>query len=610
MKRPHGLARVLCAALPLSFALACGGEAPPPPVPPPPVASPPPPVAIADAGAPALVHVQILAFNDFHGNLEPPGGSFGYVTAPRTDPIVARIGEEGGVKSKPGSEAALVPAGGAVYMATLVKKLRAENPNTVVVSAGDLTGASPLLSNIFKDEPTVLVMNEMGLDFEGVGNHDFDRGLPELLRLQHGDGTFPGAKYQYLAANVRDDSSHKPVFPPYAIREFSGAKIAFVGMTLEATPMVSTVSAMKGLTFAPEVETANALVPELEKQGVSAIVVLIHQGGGQGPSGTYDSCEGFAGALTSLLSIADSKDGGPRTLDPAVEVVLSGHNHQAYDCLIDGRIVTSAASYGRLVTKIDLTIDPAARRITEKHARNIAVTRDLPPDPEVARIVARYKERAAPAMERVVGYLKGDILGDRVGGYVSCESPLGDVIADAQLEATRAAGHADIALMNPGGVRTDLVAKAKGKPDFVVTYAEAFEVQPFGNELVTMTLTGAQIHALLDQQFGSERVRILSPSAGLAYSYAYDAATHHGAIDPRSLRLHGRPIEAAKSYRVTVNSFLAMGGDGFAILKEGTQRVTGPSDIDAFTAHLGKASSRKAPLESKFVPRITPDACK
>lgn len=519
----------------------------------------------------ALVQVQLLAFNDFHGNLEAPNGSNGMVGS--------------------------LPVGGAAYLAAHVQRLRAENPRTVVVSAGDLTGASPLLSNLFEDEPSVLVMNRIGLDFEGLGNHDFDRGLPALVRLQK------AATFKYLAANVVLTATHEPVFPPYAIREFSGARVAFIGVTLEGTPGVTAPSAVDGLSFGNEVATVNALVPELRKMNVAAIVLLIHEGAMQARGGTYDSCDGLSGDLLPIL------DG----LSPAVDVVVSGHTHQAYDCVLGGRLVTSAGSYGRLLTKIDLTIDPSLLRVKEKHARNVPVTHDLPPDPEVARLVADYKEKAAPLAGRIVGYLKTDALGSaKLTQSRSCETSLGDLIADAQLAATSdpSKGGADLALMNPGGIRSDLLAKGPGKQDSVITFAEAFEVQPFGNKLVTMTLRGDQLRAVLEAQFVRAEPRILQISSGSSYRYTYDRTTKKGTLDAATIRIHGAVLDPAKSYRVTVNSFLAAGGDGFAMLKEGTARVTGVPDLEALTAYLGKVSSAAAPLDPQHtIGRVEGDGC-
>jgi 5'-nucleotidase len=562
-----------------------------------------PPETTAETNAPVVV--QILAINDFHGNLAPPAGTNGIVVAAADDPIAALPG------TKPIADAgiALVPAGGAAFLATHVAQLRAANPATVVVSAGDLTGASPLLSNIFKDEPSILVMNRLGLDVEAVGNHDFDRGVPELRRLQHGgcslgdcdggasDAGFPGASFTYLAANVIDDAEQKTVFPPYVVRDLGGVKIAIVGETLKGTPSTTLASSVKGLTFADEAKTVNALVPELKKAGAAAIVLVLHQGGQQAPAGTYDSCVGFSGDLVPILD----------ALDPAVDVVVSAHTHQAYDCTLGGRLVTSAGSYGRLVTKIDLSIDRASNRVVGKHARNVAVTRDVPEDPEVQRIVAEYQAKGAAITGRVVGYVKGDFVGSaKAAGTASCETPLGDLIADAQQAAT----HADVAFMNPGGIRADLVAKHEGRPDFALTYAEAFEAQPFGNTLATLTLTGAQIRELLEGQFGARaEPRILQVSKGFSYRYTYDRATRRGSVD--AIQLAGKPVVPSRKYRVTVNSFLAGGGDGFAVLKAASDRKEGGGDLDALTAYLAKVTSAKAPLEPpRSVSRIQGDGCK
>jgi 5'-nucleotidase len=557
------------------------------------------PISPSPDAAARFVRAQILAINDFHGHLEPPAGSNGVVLVAPAEPLAssrdARPTDAG---------VSLVPAGGAAYLAAHVARLRAENPATVVISAGDLTGASPLLSNLFRDEPSVLVMNRLGLDLEAVGNHDFDRGLPELMRLQTGGcwlgdcdaGSFAGASFEYLAANVIDDSTGRTVLPPYAIRDLGGARIAFIGETLAQTPSVTKVGAVKGLSFADEAATANALVPELLKQGVSAIVLALHQGGMQSLGGTYDGCQGFSGDLVPILD----------KLSPAIEVIVSGHTHQAYDCILAGRLVTSAASYGRLLTKIDLTIDPSAHRVVEKHARNVPITRDVPPDPEVTRIVKAYEDKARGLSARVVGYVKKTLTGNsRAARIPSCETPLGDLIADAM----RAATGAEVAFMNPGGIRADLVATHEGRPDFAVTYGDVFEVEPFGDALITMTLRGAQILALLEGQFGSrQEPRILQVSTGFSYLYAYDRAHERAVVS--ELRLNGRPIDLAKAYRVTVPAFLAAGGDSFAVLKIGEDRKEGPIDVDALASYLGKVSSAAAPLEAPAGRRVDGDGCK
>ncbi len=563
-----------------------------------------------DAGVAALARVQILAFNDFHGNLDPPAGGDGELRARADDPFVSSAA---GARAVADSGSVLVPAGGAAYFAAHVRRLRAENPATLLVSAGDLTGASPLVSNLFNDEPTILVMNRIGLDLEGLGNHDLDRGLGELLRLQRGcaapcdAGAWGGAAFAYLAANVRSEASGARVLPPYAVKEVAGVKIGFVGVTLEATPTVTAPSAVRGLRFGGEAAAVNAVVPELRAQGVAAIVVLLHQGGFQAGAATYDACDGLRGEVLSVLA-GDPSAGAP-PLSKEVDVVVTAHTHQAYDCMIDGRLVTSAASYGRIITKIDLVIDVARRRVVERRARNVPVTRDVAPDPDVAALVASYAERAAPLARRVVGYVDGPV-SRSVQASPSCETPLGDLVADAQLAATKdsARGNADVAFMNAGGLRADLVARTLGGDR--VAYADAFEVQPFGNELVTMTLTGAQLKELLGAQFAGERPRVLQVSSGFEYAYEYDHAAQRATIDPRSIRVAGAPLDLARAYRVTVNSFLAVGGDGFAVLRQGTARTTAGLDLDALTAYLSGATAQAPRKAPRGASRIRGNGCR
>ncbi len=530
--------------------------------------------------APGPVRIQLLAINDFHGNIEPPTGTNGLIAAPSDDPS-AIGGADAGVIASTIAGQSLIPAGGAAFLATHIKQMRATNPNTVVVSAGDLTGASPFVSNTFDDEPTTLVMNAMGLDIEAVGNHDFERGVAKLKLIQSGytpsvaDKTrsFVGAKYQYLAANV-NTHARMTLFPPYAIKTFDGAKVAFIGLTLRDTPSVISSALVRELTFADETQTVNALIPELKAQGVGAIVVLLHQGAHQAPTGTYDTCDSLKGDLLPLL--AGNPATGAPGMDRAVDVVVSAHTHQAYNCVIDGRLVTSASAHGRLITKIDLTIDPSTKSVTSKQARNVIVTRDVTPDVEVQSIVATYEALSAVTANKVVGYIAQDIKADRKGGgRPSCESHLGDLLADAHLAATRseATGGAVIAFTNPGGMRADLLAKGPTKADFTLTYADAFAAQPFSNDLITVTLTGAQILDGLKQQFDTPIPRILQVSSGFEYAYTWSRDTQTGVIDPTSVKLNGTPIDRDAQYRVTINEFLAGGGDGFSTFTSGADAL-------------------------------------
>jgi len=546
-----------------------------------------------DAGLPDSVRVQILAFNDFHGQLEAPAGGGGQIQT--------------GVLADGGPER--VNAGGATYFAKHIADLRETNPNTVVVSAGDLIGATPLLSALFHDEPTIEAMNQIGLDIAAVGNHEFDEGGSELLRIQNGgchpvdgclDGDgFAGARFKYLAANVAT-SVDRTLFPRYDIRTFEGVKVAFIGMTLEGTPQIVTPTFVSGLTFKDEVETVNALVPELKKQGVETIIIVVHEGGIPAPGALVNECKG-AGTPDGLISgaIVDIAKG----IDDAVDVIVSGHTHNAYNCVIDGKVVTSAASVGRLVTDIDLTLSRATGDVVEARANNVIVTRTVAEDANIKTLVTKYQELSTPLANRVIGYVAGTLRTpvnqrDPVG-----QSTLGFVIADAQLEATKPAnlGGARIAFMNPGGVRADIL---EGE----VTYGEAFTTQPFGNSLVTMTLTGAQLEALLELQWlqsgANVLTRILQPSAG--FTYTYDATQPIGSrIDPTQMRLDGVTIDPAADYRVTVNSFLATGGDGFAVLNEGRNRLGGAVDTDALETYLKTKSSQTSPLPVPTLNRIT-----
>ncbi|HYO55154.1 bifunctional metallophosphatase/5'-nucleotidase [Archangium sp.] len=553
----HGL---LLAALMLSCAHAGGGARPGPG---------------ADT-RPRTVSVQVLAFNDFHGNLAPPAGSSGEI----------RTG------NNPDGSPSRVKAGGVSHLARHLARLRALEPkNTVVVSAGDLIGASPLVSALFHDEPTIEAMNLAGLELNAVGNHELDEGATELKRMQAGgchpvdgcqDGTpFEGARFQFLAANVTDGQG-APLFPARAVREIEGVKVAFIGMTLEGTPELVASAGIQGLQFRDEAETVNALVPELRQQGVRAIVVLVHEGGVQ--AGHYDGCEGISGPIVDIV----------QRLDPEVDAVITGHTHQAYNCVIVGKRVTSAASHGRLITDLDLVLDAATGDVVESTARNVLVTRDGEGVPEVQALVDRYDALAAPWRDRVLGRVTAPLQQPSPQRWPSGESTLGNTLADAQLAATKDAG-AQVAFMNPGGIRAELDAGD-------VTYGESFSVQPFGNALVTMTLTGAQLHTLLEQQWEGSLVHILQPSRGFTYTWKASALVGQK-VDPDSLRLNGAPVNPAGRYRVTVNGFLAGGGDGFRVLTQGTERRGGPVDTDALEAWL-KAHSPLPPPETNRITRV------
>lgn len=533
----------------------------------------------ASAQTAAPVELRILAINDFHGNLRPPPGGI-------------RISDPEDKAKK-----VMVAAGGAEYMATLVRQLREGHRNTIFVAAGDLIGASPFLSAMFHDEPSIESLSMMGLAITSVGNHEFDEGKTELLRMQNGgchpvDGCqgphpFTGAKFHYLAASTIETATGKSVLPPYEIREFDGIPVAFIGLTLKETAGIVSPAGITGLEFRDEAETVNALVPQLKARGVEAIVVLIHQGGE--PAGDYNECPGISGPIVDIV----------KKFDRAVDVVVSGHTHRAYVCDIDGRLVTSGDKYGTLVTAIDLKLDPATRDIVGARAENVIVANaSLARDPEQTALIEAYDKLAAPIADRPAGSVTQAL--SRIPNEAG-ESALGDVIADAQLAATKDAKDASavIALTNPGGIRTDIVPKENGK----VSFGELFASQPFRNRLVTMTLTGSQLKDILEQQWlDPKRPRILQVSNG--FSYTWDASKPFGErVMTEKMTLNGKPIEQATGYRVTLNDYLAVGGDGFTIAKQGTSPQYGGYDADALFAFF-KAYGPIGPLPPTRILRV------
>jgi 5'-nucleotidase len=507
------------------------------------------------AGKPPTVDVQILAINDFHGALNPSSG-----------------------------------IGGAAYLATYIKNLSAQNPNTVRVSAGDNIGASPIQSALFHDEPTIQAFNLMGFDFSATGNHEFDEGWQELLRMQNGgchptDGCytgvppFTGATFKYLAANVIRLDNGQTLFPALMVKQYGNVKVAFIGISLESTPTIVVPSGVAGLEFQPEVATINHYVKYLkDTQGIKAIVVLLHDGAG--PAANPNTCNLADPFFANVVM----------KVDPEVDALITGHSHNAYNCQITVKknygpmLVTSAANNGKYLTDIDLTINGTNGQVAASTATNVhIVDAGVTPDPAVQTLLSQYAIISAPIANRVIGSITADITR---AANAAGEEALGDVIADAQLEATAPAvyGGAVVAITNPGGIRTDLIyAQSVGEGDGNVTYGEAFAVQPFSNSLVTLSLTGAQLKAVLEQQAAPNN-KVLQISASLTYSWSTSAAA---GSKVSNMKINGVAVDPAATYRVTVNNFLAAGGDGFTAFTAGTNQLTGEIDLDAFVAYLG-----------------------
>lgn len=513
------------------------------------------PAVTSEAGAGSrTVRLQLLAINDFHGALQS-----------RT------LGGR--------------PIGGAAVLAAYWDRWEEEAKKggftTLRVGVGDLVGASPPVSALLQDEPTIEALDRIHLLVSAVGNHEFDEGVAELKRLQEGGchpvtGCFEGAKFQYLTANVVDAKTGEPLFPPYAIVRVRGIPVGFIGVTLKETPTIVTPTGVAGVRFLDEAESVNRYVAELKRQGVETIIVLLHQGGEGDRRGGP-----ISGAIVPIVE----------AMDDEVDVILSGHTHRGYWGIIDGKLITQAYSSGTAFADVDLVLDRATGDVIDKRARIVDTYADVPPgtepDKQIARLVARAEEQVEPIINRVVGTAADDITRQQTPAG---ESELGNLIADAQ----RWAMGTQAAFMNPGGIRADIAAGE-------VTWGELYEVQPFGNDLVKMTLTGAQIERLLEQQWLNQPYPRILQVSGLDYSW--DPSRPVGdRVDPADIRIGGQPLDLNARYTVTTNSFLAAGGDNFSVFTEGQDRVVGPVDIDALVRYVEQLPQ---PFNARVEGRIT-----
>ncbi len=534
----------------------------------------------AQAPAPRTVTVQLLAINDLHGNLEPPAGRGGTVNG--------------------------VPAGGTEYLAAHLASAERDNPNSLVVGAGDMFGASPLLSALFHEAPTIEALNAMHFSVTSLGNHELDHGAGTLKgELAGGCPTAAPcsaeernepARFTYLAANVlNSEHPQRTLFPTTAIRTVGGVRIGFIGEVLEHIEEVTAANSLKGLQFLEESKVANAAAARLESQGVHTIVLLIHQGGGQrAAKGEPDinGCDNFSGPIKDIVPL----------LSPSIKVVLSAHTHQFYNCQIAGHTVTSAGSYGRLFTRVSLTIDRRTDRTLAVTATNQIVTRDVAKDPAQTAILDKYRPRVARVADQPAGAITADILSKP---NAAGESALGDVIADAQLASTSAPenGGAVIAFMNSGGIRGELTRAADAAGVRSISFGDLYSVQPFGNQITVRTMTGDMVRRLLEQQFGpSDTHRTLQVSAGFRYQYKQHAAAGEHIV-PGSITLNGHVIAPTDTLRVACSDFLANGGDGYTVFREGTSAIVGVVDIDALVQYF-RTHSPVAPGPQDRITRV------
>ena len=508
------------------------------------------------------VELSIFSINDFHGHIQPKSPI----------PISPRLPDAQTGEIKPQA------AGGVAYLATVLDKLRAQRKNQVFVAAGDLVGASPQMSSLLKDEPTLSALGDLGLAVSSLGNHDLDAGLPELVRKIRGECAttgcawpeFKGASFPYLAANMFEIETGKRVLPSHILKDVGGLKIAFVGAVTRDVPKVILPKSIVGLRFADEADTLNALVPELRAAGAQVLVAIMHEGAmydGAANDPSY-ACIGLKGRAVDIA----------KRLDPAYAIIISGHTHQAYTCKIDGRLVVQAGSFGGWLTESRLTFD-ATGAVLDAQAVNHPVLQGIyAPNPAFVALVQRAAALTTAARNKPVATLSRGATRSAAAPFG--DSPLGNLVADAHLAYAKRRGPVDIGMTNSGGIRADLTVE----PGRTVTLSDLFAIQPFSNDLVALTITGAQLQELIRRQLPKRPgAALLQVSSNLRYQWSQ--AEGADAV-LQSVTFEGKPLDPQRDYRVVVNTFMAEGGNDLNVFKQGRDRLTVGPDIDAFEEWL------------------------
>jgi 5'-nucleotidase len=514
------------------------------------------------------VTLNLVAINDFHGNLEPSKYTYTSAATGKSETLRA-----GGIEALSGALA----------------QWRKEDQDLLFIGAGDLIGASPALSSMWADEPSIEAMSLLGLRLSSVGNHEFDQGRKELLRQQAGGCDSPrpgkacrlmpnygGARFTYLAANVLDSASGKPFMPAYRVEEVKGVKVGVAGAVLQGTASVAVASAIAGLDFIDEAEALNKALPQMRADGAKVFIALIHEGGKTDEAPDQPGCKGLTGGVVDIV----------KKLDPAYRLIITGHSHQGYLCKVDGRVVTQADAAGHLLSRIALKVDPVSGAVADIDVRNVVMNPELfPADPKITAYLANVKERSRAALARPLGKLGAASVARKANE--AGEAPLGNLIADAVLAATHAQG-AQIGFMNNGGIRKDLETSDAA---LTTNFGHAQAVLPFGNTLVVMDLSGAQLRRLFEQQWqrpSASGATILQVSQGLTYTWDEKRPVGQRLV-PGSLKFNGAPVDDGKTYRVVANNFLAEGGDNFPEFAKGTNRVdTQIVDLDALSDFIAK----------------------
>ena len=528
----------------------------------------------------APIDIHLVGMNDFHGHLDPT--KFEY---------------QGVADAAPQSHL----AGGVEHIAAALQAWRKEDKDLLFVGAGDLIGASPAMSSMWADEPSLTALTMAGLYASSVGNHEFDNGRAELLRQQNGGCTsiradracqfaprFEGAGFTYLAANVLDSATGKPFLPAYKIADVKGIKVGLIGAVLKDTASVVLKSGITGLSFIDEADAINAVMPELRAKGARVFVLMIHEGGETTEAFDKPDCSELKGPIIDIS----------KRLDPAIRLIVSGHTHKGFQCKVDGRTVTQAAMGGHLLSRIKMRVDPVSADVLGIDVKNVVIKPgQYPPNPAVSAFLETARARSKVALAKPLARVAVRTVSRKpsAGG----ESALGNLVADAMLATGRAQG-ARIAFMNSGGLRQDVDVGA----DLRITYGQLQIVLPFGNTLVLMDLRGDQIRQLLEQQWvrpGSAHPSVLQISEGFSYRWNPQAAPGQRVVKG-SLMLDGAPIDEGKTYRVATNNFLAEGGDNFPAFKLATNKIdTQARDFDTVVGYLvqrdqaGKPAGASAP---------------
>jgi 5'-nucleotidase len=523
--------------------------------------------ACAQLPSKAPIEINLVALNDFHGYLQP--SPFSYTDPANEDLVIT------------------TELGGIATLGGMLNEMRKADPYLLFVGVGDLIGGAPPISAMWADEPSIEAMNLLGMDVSAVGNHELDEGKQEFLRQIHGGcessrpekscqlrAEFSGTQFPYIAANLFDSDTGKLLVHPYVIKTVRGVKLAFVGAQVKDLTLLVSASSLAGIAVTDEADAINALIPELKRQGVDIVVAVVHQGGNTVDAFDQPDCTNLEGEIVDIA----------QRLDPAVDLLLSAHTHEAYLCNVGDLPVTQGGSYGRMVSQVTLVFDPEQETVVDVSARNVLVDpKKYTPDSRLLALLKEVETRSEQVLARPIARIGAELISRTANA--AGESAMGDLVADAQLFATAPLG-AQVAFMNTGGIRSELML---ANNQLQVTYAQVASVHPFKGSLQLLTLTGAQIKALLEQQWQSDGEGSFKPLQ-ISHSLRYQ----WNPILPRgervlvdSIKLNGEVIQPDTSYRISVNSFLADGGDGFLVLTQGADRVdTEIPDLPALIDYL------------------------